>query len=149
MKKTDYLIFGGLVISLLMFLVLTSTNTTTQNLSILENQVLIKRGLNEAQNAAEEARNAAEEAQNATKIAKANSEIILDNQKTILEVANLTNELVEQHRERQDRGEQILDFLRTNFNESYLMREEFQYSQANESTKKLDTIVALLNKTAR
>jgi hypothetical protein len=66
MKRIDYFIFGGLTISLILFLYLTSLSTSSQNTTVIENQRLIRQALTITQN---------------------NSERIIENQESILNIS--------------------------------------------------------------
>ena len=90
MKKADYLVFGGLVASLLVFLYLTSSGTSSQNITVLENQRLIKQALLITQN---------------------NSERIIDNQ---LNIINLSKGLQNDRELLIGHADQTADELLTN-----------------------------------
>lgn len=142
MKRIDYVIFGGLVISLVLFLYLTSISTSVQNTTVIENQKLIRQSLNETQQNAHIARDSAE-------VAKNNSELILENQQAILNLShglsfhgNITRE--------------ELSFLRNTFDEAFfrsvldhenntrqVLQKIFQLS--NETSQQTDSLIGVIN----
>jgi hypothetical protein len=88
MKKIDYLIFTGLVVSLILFLYLTSLSSSSQNAAILQNQELIKNNSQLAANASANAEQASTQAIDAARIAADTRQKILTNQQIIIGLAN-------------------------------------------------------------
>lgn len=86
MKKVDYVIFGGLVVSLTLFLYVTSLITSSQNAAILENQRLIKNGINDT---------------------RQNSERIIDNQRNIIKLTNTSAHVLQSNHDLLDEVERL------------------------------------------
>lgn len=111
MGKTDLLVLIGLILSLILFLTFATQNTSQQNQTILQNQALIKQALN---------------------VSAANSQLILQNQVAILELSNLSQYIVEQHFIDEQQNDDILSFLRANFNESFILTVEEDHNRTME-----------------
>lgn len=111
MGKTDLFVLIGLILSLILFLTFATQNTSQQNQTILQNQALIKQAL---------------------KVSTANSELILQNQVEILKLSNLSQYIVGQHFANVNQNNQILSFLRSNFNESFIQMVEEDHKRTME-----------------
>lgn len=106
MKKIDYFIFGGLTVSLILFLYLTSLTTSSQNATVLENQRLIRQALTITQN---------------------NSERIIENQKNILDISktqdeflNIINNNTASNRNMTIQNREMIAFLRDTLDEEFI-----------------------------
>lgn len=142
-KRKDYLIFGGLVLAVTLIIVLRLDATTQQNITVLENQELIKAGLNASQSNQELLKDAVERAE-------INTELILYNEQVVEEAINETKKVYEQIQliaetidNNTSSNREMISFIRNAFDEQFLA--EYRQNQILEEQKHDIMLLRLTN----